>query len=146
MKCVLQRVKQAKVVVAGETVGAIGKGLLVLVAIEKGDTPDQVEAMSRKILQLRLFPSPEGANMDLACFEVDGEFLIVSQFTLAADLSRGNRPSFDNAAPPAQAEQLYNLFVETMQKGPCRVRTARFRAMMEVSLVNDGPVTIILSS
>ncbi len=84
--------------------------------------------------------------MDLANFEVDGEFLVVSQFTLSADLEKGNRPSFDNAAPPEEAEKLYNAFVEQLGKGPCRVRTGKFRATMEVSLVNDGPVTFIVQS
>ena len=144
MKAVLHRVKQAEVKVTGETVGRIAKGVLVFFAVEKGDTPAMVEAMSKKIGQLRMFPSPEGGRMDLANFEVNGEYLIVSQFTLAADLQKGNRPSFDNAAPPEEAEALYNLFVELMKKNSCRVATGRFRAMMDVHLVNDGPVTFIL--
>ncbi len=144
MKSVLQRVKEAKVVVAGEVVGKIGRGVLVFLGVEKGDTPVDVEAMVKKISQLRIFPSPHGGRMDLANFEVDGEYLVVSQFTLAADLHKGNRPSFDNAAPPEEAEALYNFFVEQMSKGPCRVATGKFRAMMDVSLVNDGPVTFIL--
>ena len=146
MKAVLQRVKEAKVVVAGETVGKIGKGVLVFVAFEKGDVLLQVEAMAKKVQQFRLFPSPEGGRMDLAAFEVDAEFLIVSQFTLAANCNDGNRPSFDPAAPPEEAEKMYNQFVELMKKGPCRVATGRFRAMMDVALVNDGPVTFILQS
>ena len=144
MKSVIQRVKEAKVVVAGEVVGKIGRGVLILVGIEKNDTTADVEAMVKKITQLRIFPSPQGDRMDLAAFEVDAEFLLVSQFTLAADLQKGHRPSFDNAAPPEEAERLYNAFVGQMKKGPCRVATGKFRAMMEVSLVNDGPVTFIL--
>ncbi|NTV28617.1 MAG: D-tyrosyl-tRNA(Tyr) deacylase [Candidatus Omnitrophica bacterium] len=144
MKAVLQRVKQARVVVAGETVGEIRKGILVFLAVEKNDGEAQAEALSRKIQQFRLFPSPEGGRMDLATSEVNGEFLVVSQFTLAANCDNGNRPSFDNAAPPAEAEQLYNFFVACLQKGPCRVATGRFRAMMDVELINDGPVTFIL--
>ena len=144
MKAVLQRVKQAEVKVAGETVGRIAKGVLVFLGVEKGDGLPQVEAMVKKISQLRMFPSPEGGRMDLANFEVNGEYLVVSQFTLAADLQKGNRPSFDNAAPPEEAEALYNTFVEQLKKSSCRVATGRFRAMMDVSLVNDGPVTFIL--
>ena len=143
MKAVLQRVKSAGVVVAGETVGKIGKGVLIFLGVEKGDTLSLIEPLVKKIIQLRLFPGPQG-RMDLAAFEVDAEFLVVSQFTLAADLQKGNRPSFDNAAPPEEAEMLYNAFVDALKKGPCRVATGKFRAMMEVSLVNDGPVTFIL--
>ncbi len=146
MKAVLQRVKEAKVVVAGETVGKIAKGVLVFVSVDKGDTPAQVEALAKKVSLFRMFPSPEGGRMDLANFEVNGEFLIVSQFTLSANCNDGNRPSFDNAAPPEEAEKLYNLFVELMKKGPCQVATGKFRAMMEVSLVNDGPVTFVLQT
>jgi D-tyrosyl-tRNA(Tyr) deacylase len=144
MKAVLQRVKEAKVIVAGEIIGSIGKGVLIFLGVEKGDTEVDVEAMVKKVTQLRLFPSPEGGRMDLAAFEVNGEFLIVSQFTLAADLNKGNRPSFDNAAPPEMAEQLYESFVRRMKAGPCRVATGKFRAMMDVVLVNDGPVTFVL--
>jgi D-aminoacyl-tRNA deacylase len=144
MKTVLQRVKEAKVVVAGEVIGAIGKGVLIFVAVEKGDTSEQADALVKKISQMRLFPSPEGGRMDLATVEVNGEFLVVSQFTLAADLNKGNRPSFDNAAPPEDAEKLYEYFVAQLKKGPCRVATGKFRAMMDVILVNDGPVTFIL--
>lgn len=146
MKAVLQRVKKAKVAVAGEPVGSIGKGVLVFLAVDKGDGPEQAEAMAKKIAQLRLFPSPEGGRMDLANFEVNGEFLVVSQFTLSANCDNGNRPSFDNAAPPEEAEKLYNYFVDCLKKGPCRVSTGRFRALMEVELVNDGPVTLILQN
>lgn len=144
MKAVLQRVKEAKVVVAGEVVGAIGKGVLVFLAVEKGDGEAGADALVRKIMHLRLFPSPNGGLMDLAAFEVDGEFLVVSQFTLAADLSKGNRPSFDKAAPPEEAQQLYEYFVAQLKKGPCRVATGKFRAKMDVCLVNDGPVTFLL--
>ncbi|MEI6437553.1 MAG: D-aminoacyl-tRNA deacylase [Candidatus Omnitrophota bacterium] len=143
MKVIIQRVKEAKVVVAGEVVGAIGRGILVFLGVEKGDSPSNIEPLVKKITHLRMFPSPQG-KMDLANFEVNGEYLIVSQFTLAADLQKGNRPSFDNAAPPDEAEVLYEQFVEQMKKGPCRVATGKFRAMMDVVLINDGPVTFIL--
>ncbi|MBF0387490.1 MAG: D-tyrosyl-tRNA(Tyr) deacylase [Candidatus Omnitrophica bacterium] len=144
MKAVIQRVKEARVVVAGEVIGRIGRGVLVFLGVEQKDTSVEVEALVKKISQLRIFPSPQGGRMDLANFEVDGEYLVVSQFTLVADLGKGNRPSFDNAAPPEEAEKLYNHFVEQLKKGPCRVATGKFRAMMDVVLVNDGPVTFIL--
>ncbi len=144
MKAVLQRVKEAKVRVAGEVVGSIGRGVLVFLGVDKGDTEAEAEALVKKITLLRMFPSPEGGRMDLANFEVNGEFLVVSQFTLSADLNKGNRPSFDNAAPPEVAEKLYEFFVAKLKAGPCRVATGKFRAMMEVTLVNDGPVTFIL--
>ena len=145
MKAVLQRVKEAKVFVAGESVGSIGKGVLIFLGVEKNDTEADVEAMVKKVSLLRLFPSPEGGRMDLAAFEVNGEYLVVSQFTLAADLNKGNRPSFDNAAPPEAAEKLYELFVAKLKTtGGCRVATGKFRAMMDVVLVNDGPVTFVI--
>jgi D-tyrosyl-tRNA(Tyr) deacylase len=146
MKAVLQRVKEAKVVVANETVGKISKGVLIFVSVDKGDTTVQAEALAKKVTLLRMFPSPEGGKMDLATFEVNGEFLVVSQFTLSANCDNGNRPSFDNAAPPDEAEKLYNFFVEQMKKSPCRVATGKFRAAMDVSLINDGPVTFILQT
>lgn len=146
MKIVLQKVKNAKVIVAGEVIGAIGKGSLLLLGIEKGDTPAHADELIKKVLQLRIFPSASGVPMDLSSIEVNGEFLVVSQFTLAADLSKGNRPSFDQALEPLEAEKLYLYFVEQLKKGPCRVATGKFRAMMEVVLSNDGPVTLILSN
>jgi D-tyrosyl-tRNA(Tyr) deacylase len=144
MKAVLQRVKQARVIVAGEVVGAIGKGVLVFLGVEKNDTEADAEALAKKISLLRMFPSPEGGRMDLANFEVNGEYLVVSQFTLAADLTKGNRPSFDNAAPPEVAEKLYESFVQKLKAFSCPVATGKFRAMMDVTLVNDGPVTFVL--
>jgi D-tyrosyl-tRNA(Tyr) deacylase len=146
MKAVLQRVKEAKVIIANEAIGKIGKGVLVFVSVDKGDTTVQAEALAKKITLLRMFPSPEGGKMDLAAFEANGEFLVVSQFTLSANCNDGNRPSFDNAAPSEEAEKLYNFFVEQMKKGPSRVATGRFRAMMDVALVNDGPVTFVLQT
>ena len=144
MKAVLQRVKQARVIVAGEAVGSIGKGVLIFLGVEKNDTQASAEALAKKISLLRMFPSPEGGRMDLANFEVNGEYLVVSQFTLAADLTKGNRPSFDSAAPPEIAEKLYEFFVQKLKAGGGPVATGKFRAMMDVTLVNDGPVTFIL--
>lgn len=146
MKALVQRVREAKVSVAGEIVGAIGRGVLVFLGIEKGDGEVQAAAMARKVQSLRIFPSAENKNMDLAPTQIGGEFLVVSQFTLAANCDDGNRPSFDLAAPPEIAEKLYEFFVSELKKGPCLVATGRFRAMMDVSLVNDGPVTFLLES
>lgn len=146
MRTVLQRVREAQVKVAGEVVGRIGKGILVFLAVEKGDSSAQAQALARKILAFRIFPSGEKKNMDLSAADVAGAFLVVSQFTLAANCQEGNRPSFDQAAPPDEAERLYEYFIEELKKGPCPVATGTFRAMMEVSLVNDGPVTFILES
>lgn len=147
MKAVIQRVKEAKVIVQGEVVGSILKGALIFLGVEKGDTEADAEALARKISFLRMFPSPQGERMDLAAFEMSGEYLVVSQFTLAADLGKGNRPSFDNAAPPEIAEKLYEFFVTKLKAiGACRVATGKFRAMMDVILINDGPVTFILDT
>lgn len=146
MRTVLQRVREAEVRVAGEAVGRIGKGILVFLAVEKGDSSAQAEVLAKKIMALRIFPSGEKKNMDRSAADVGGAFLVVSQFTLAASCQEGNRPSFDQAAPPDEAEKLYEYFVDELKKGPCPVATGKFRAMMEVSLVNDGPVTFILES
>jgi D-aminoacyl-tRNA deacylase len=143
VKLILQRVKEARATVDSEIVGAIGKGVLIFLGVEKGDDEAKALALAKKVLQLRLFPSPDG-KMNLTTADAGGEFLVVSQFTLVADLDKGNRPSFDNAAPPDIAEKLYEFFVEQLKAGGCRVATGRFRAMMEVSLINAGPVTFIL--
>ncbi len=142
MRLVLQRVSAASVKVGGETVGEIGRGLLVLVGIERGDGPEQVRAAAEKLAGLRVFEDEAGKmNLDLAT--VGGAFLIVSQFTLAGSVARGRRPSFDRAAPPAEAEPLVDALVAELRGRGFRVETGRFRAMMEVALVNDGPVTLV---
>src|SRR5436305_10112283 len=142
MRLVLQRVSAATVKVAGETVGEIGRGLLVLVGIERGDGPEKVRAASAKLAGLRVFEDEAGKmNLDLAA--VGGAFLIVSQFTLAGSVARGRRPSFDRAAPPAEAEPLVEALVADLRARGFQVETGRFRAMMEVALVNDGPVTLV---
>ncbi len=143
MRVVVQRVSRARVVVAGEVVGAIGRGMLVLVGIEKGDSPREVEAAATKLTGLRLFEDALG-RMNLGSVEVGGAFLVVSQFTLAGSLGRGRRPSFDRAAPPAEAEPLVEALVEALRARGLAVETGRFRAHMEVELVNDGPVTFVL--
>ena len=142
MRLVIQRVSSASVRVAGETVGEIGTGLLVLVGVERGDRPEAARAAADKLAGLRVFEDPEG-KMNLDAAAVGGAFLIVSQFTLAGSLERGRRPSFDRAAPPDEAAPLVELLVEELRRRGHRVETGRFRAMMEVALVNDGPVTLV---
>jgi D-aminoacyl-tRNA deacylase len=142
MRVVLQRVSSASVTVDGEVVGRIGRGLLALVGIERGDGPAQVRAAAEKLAGLRIFEDDAGKmNLDLAA--VGGAFLIVSQFTLAGSIVKGRRPSFDGAAPPAEAEPLVDALVADLRARGFQVETGKFRAHMEVALVNDGPVTLI---
>jgi D-aminoacyl-tRNA deacylase len=143
MKAVLQRVAEARVVIAGETVGQIGGGLLVLVCAERGDAEAQADKLLAKILKLRIF-SDEAGKMNLSVQDVKGGLLIVSQFTLAADASGGNRPSFTGAAPPDEGRRLYDYFVAQARSLHPQVETGQFAADMQVHLVNDGPVTIPL--
>lgn len=141
MLAVVQRVSEARVVVAGETIGAIGAGLLVLVCAERGDTEAQGDRLLAKLLKLRIFSDAEG-KMNRSVQDVAGGLLLVSQFTLAADTSGGNRPSFTNAAPPDEGRRLYDLFVAKARAAHPVVQTGQFAADMRVHLVNDGPVTI----
>lgn len=143
MKAVLQRVAEARVVIAGETVGQIGGGLLVLVCAERGDAETQADKLLAKILKLRIF-SDEAGKMNLSVQDVKGGLLIVSQFTLAADASGGNRPSFTGAAAPDEGRRLYDYFVGQARALHPEVQTGQFAADMKVHLVNDGPVTIPL--
>ena len=143
MRLVLQRVSSASVRVGGETVGAIGRGLLVLAGVERGDGPAQAAAAAEKLAGLRVFDDPDG-RMNLDTAAVGGAFLVVSQFTLAGSLARGRRPSFDGAAPPGEAAPLVEALVADLRARGFRVETGRFRALMEVELVNDGPVTFVL--
>jgi D-tyrosyl-tRNA(Tyr) deacylase len=142
MRLILQRVSSARVRVGGETVGEIGRGVLVLVGVETGDGPAQAEAAARKLAGLRVFEDDAG-RMNLDAAAVGGAFLVVSQFTLAGSLARGRRPSFDRAAPPEAAEPLVDALVERLRGEGLPVATGRFRAHMEVELVNDGPVTFV---
>ncbi|UZD54604.1 D-aminoacyl-tRNA deacylase [Caldimonas aquatica] len=143
MLALVQRVAEARVEVAGEVVGAIGRGLLVFVCAEPGDTEAQADQLVAKLLKLRIF-SDEAGKMNRSVQDVGGGLLIVSQFTLAADTSGGNRPSFAGAAPPQQGRQLYEHVVSRLRAAHPQVATGRFGAHMQVHLVNDGPVTIPL--
>jgi D-tyrosyl-tRNA(Tyr) deacylase len=145
MKAVIQRVSSARVEVAGETVGCIGRGILVLLGVEKGDGERDADWLAEKIVNLRIFEDAAG-KMNLALRDVDGAILTVSQFTLAGDCAKGRRPSFDGAAPPVEANRLYEYFVTRLGALGAPVDTGIFQAMMEVTLVNDGPVTFILES
>jgi D-tyrosyl-tRNA(Tyr) deacylase len=144
MLAVVQRVREAKVVVAGETIGAIGQGLLALVCAERGDGESQADRLLAKLLKLRIF-SDEAGKMNRSVQDVGGGLLLVSQFTLAADTSGGNRPSFTNAAPPEEGRRLYEYFVAKAREAHPVVQTGEFAAAMQVHLVNDGPVTIPLT-
>lgn len=146
MKAVIQRVKHASVTIDGVQVSAVNMGYLILLGVEQGDTKADADKLVKKIPVLRIFED-ENEKMNLSCLDVDGEILVVSQFTLCADCSHGRRPSFTKSAPPVEAEMLYEYFVEELNKaGVKKVETGRFGADMKVDLLNDGPVTIILDS
>lgn len=143
MRAVLQRVRSARVVVAGETVGEVGLGMLVLLGVMRGDGAREAERLAERIARLRFFEDADG-RMNLAARDVGAAALVVSQFTLAADGRKGRRPSFDRAAPPEEAEPLYERFVAILRELGLVTATGRFGARMSVELVNDGPVTFVL--
>ncbi|MEA5597662.1 D-aminoacyl-tRNA deacylase [Rivularia sp. UHCC 0363] len=144
MRVIIQRVKSSQVVVNGEIMGKIGMGLNLLVGIADTDTEAELEWMARKCLNLRLFPeSADNDRWQQSIKEISGELLVVSQFTLYGDCRKGRRPSFDRSASPKTAESLYNCFVEKLRASGLRVETGKFGAMMQVSIENDGPVTLI---
>ena len=143
MRVVLQRVSRAAVRIDGQTVGEIGRGFVVLAGFAPADGEATLAWMADKIVGLRLFADAEG-KMNLPLADVGGALLVVSQFTLYGDASKGRRPSFVDAAPPAQAEALYDRFVALVRERGVAVQTGRFGAMMDVELVNDGPVTLVL--
>ncbi|MGB9233227.1 MAG: D-aminoacyl-tRNA deacylase [Terriglobales bacterium] len=145
MRAVVQRVSQAKVAVKGEITGEIAAGLLVLLGVAAGDTHADADYLVDKVIGLRIFEDA-GGKMNLPVAEVGGAVLAVSQFTLYGDVRRGKRPSFDAAAPPGRARELYEYFVEKIRGTGLRCETGRFQEMMQVELVNEGPVTILLDS
>ena len=145
MRAVVQRVSRARVNVNGEITGEIGLGLLLLLGVGAGDTHTEADYLAEKAIGLRIFEDA-GGKMNLSVAEVGGAFLVVSQFTLYGDARRGKRPSFDAAAPPEQALELYEHFVEKVRAAGLRCETGRFQETMQVELVNEGPVTILLDS
>jgi len=145
VKVLLQRVSGASVTVAGEVVGKIGKGLVVFVGVANGDTDKDIQYLAQKIVNLRIFADPED-RFNLSALDIKAELLLVSQFTLLADTRKGRRPSFTDAAPPAEAEKLFQQFVEQVRATGLKVATGRFQQYMQVEIHNDGPVTIMLDS
>ena len=145
MRTLIQRVSEASVVVDEDTIGHIGNGLLVLVCAMQGDTDEQAEYLARKVANLRIFEDEQG-KMNKSIHDVGGAALVVSQFTLAADTSRGNRPGFTSAASPEDGERLYQRFCDLLSDHGVPVQTGKFGADMKVKLVNDGPVTIWLDT
>ncbi|NLA57691.1 MAG: D-tyrosyl-tRNA(Tyr) deacylase [Firmicutes bacterium] len=145
MRALIQRVSKAEVAVAGEVIGSIGAGMVILLGVAGDDTEWDAQWLAQKSANLRIFDDGAG-KMNLSLLDTGGEALIVSQFTLYGDCRRGRRPSFDQAAPPDRAQALYNLFVEEMKRLGVRTATGQFQAMMDVSLENSGPVTLLVES
>ena len=143
MKALIQRVKNASVSIDGEIYSSVGKGILVFLGVEKGDGIENAEKLAQKVLSLRIFEDKDG-KMNFSIRDIAGEILVVSQFTLCGDCKKGTRPSFDAAAAPEIAVKLYEDFVNILKKSGLKVETGKFRAMMEVALVNDGPVTFMV--
>ena len=145
MKALLQRVTRASVSIGGEVVGKIGPGLVVLVGVASGDTGGEAQYLAQRTVNLRIFPDEEG-KFNLSVLDIKGELLVVSQFTLLADTRKGRRPSFVEAAPPAQAEELIEKFIAEARTSGLKVETGQFQQYMQVEIHNDGPVTIMLDS
>ncbi len=145
MRLVIQRVKEASVTVEKRIVGAIGQGLLIFIGVAKEDTEEDAVYLVDKVTQLRIFEDSAG-KMNLSASETGAEILVVSQFTLLSDCRKGRRPSFDAAADPKKGEELYEFFVKKLKEKNFKVATGQFRAMMDVMLVNDGPVTFVVDS
>ncbi len=145
MRAVIQRVHKASVEINKKTIGSIGPGLLILLAVHKNDTKEDAAWLADKILSLRIFDNNDG-HMDLSLKDIKGEILVVSQFTLYGDCRKGRRPSWSNSASPELAERLYQYFISHLKNTGIKTATGKFQAMMNVSLINDGPVTLILDS
>ena len=144
MRVLIQRVSSSQVMVEGEVIGSIGRGLTLLIGIAPSDTEAELVWMAKKCLNLRLFPQGEDGRFDQSVTDIGGAILAVSQFTLYGDSAKGRRPSFTQAAPPEQAEQLYDRFVGLLRQSGLAVQTGKFGATMQVSIENDGPVTLWL--
>jgi len=145
MRAVIQRVKESSVKVDRQTIGRIGKGLLVLLGVAEGDTPSDADYLANKIVNLRIFED-DNAKMNRSLLSIGGEMLVVSQFTLLGDCRKGRRPSFIAAAGPQKASELYDNFIQQVRRLGVSVETGRFQSTMEVALINDGPVTLVLES
>ena len=145
MRAVIQRVKEAQVKVAGQVVGQIAQGILIFLGIAREDSTSCADYLIKKITELRIFEDAQG-KMNVSAQEAGAQFLVVSQFTLYGNCDKGRRPSFDQAADPAKGEELYNYFVTQLKATKANVETGQFRAKMDVSLINDGPVTFIIDS
>jgi len=145
MRAVIQRVKESKAIVENQVISTIGKGVLVLLGVGKGDTETDAEYLASKVTEMRVFEDEQG-KMNLSVTDVGGSVLVVSQFTLLGDLRKGRRPSFDKAASPDEAKRLYEFFVSRLKALGIPTATGEFQASMEVYLVNEGPVTVLLDS
>lgn len=143
MKALVQRVKQASVTIDGQLYSSINSGMLILLGVEKTDESENAQKLAEKLINLRIFED-ENEKMNKSILDINGEILVVSQFTLAGDCKKGTRPSFDKAAPPEKANSLYEYFVEKISQFGLNVQTGKFQAMMDISLINRGPVTFMV--